>query len=67
VVLPRLLDVVIMGRALPDLGDGLKPVHHRILLWPAGGGPLVQQQTLSIIQFFIYWRNVYPFFWISSG
>jgi DNA gyrase subunit A len=24
---------VIVGRALPDVRDGLKPVHRRVLLW----------------------------------
>ena len=27
----RLRDVVIVGRALPDVRDGLKPVHRRVL------------------------------------
>ena len=29
---------VIVGRALPDVRDGLKPVHRRVLVRDAGGG-----------------------------
>ena len=33
---------VIVGRALPDIRDGLKPVHRRILLRDARDGPALQ-------------------------
>ena len=35
--LPRLRDVVIVSRALPDVRDGLKPVHRRVLYGDARG------------------------------
>jgi hypothetical protein len=67
VVLPRLLDVVIIGRALPDVRDGLKPVHCRIPLWHAGGGPPVQQKVHLVVFNFSYISEMYTrFFWITS-
>ncbi len=36
---------VIVGRALPDIRDGLKPVHRRILIRHARDGPASNRPT----------------------
>ena len=39
---------VIIGRALPDVRDGLKPVHRRVLLGDARAGQYVQQALQKV-------------------
>ena len=41
---------VIIGRALPDVRDGLKPVHRRILLRDARDGPALQPAHAKVRQ-----------------
>ncbi len=39
---------VIVGRALPDVRDGLKPVHRRVLSRHAGAGQRLEQAVQEI-------------------
>ncbi len=41
---------VIIGRALPDARDGLKPVHRRILYAMTRDGPAAQQEIHKVRQ-----------------
>jgi len=42
---------VIVGRALPDVRDGLKPVHRRVFICHAGTGKQLEQPIQKICSY----------------